>query len=236
MLAIILGNDADVRINSMLFLLIIFGFIFLLQWLVVMKKNVQLEKANLESELRLLKNQIDPHFYFNTLHNLYGLASRKSDKTPNAIMKLSEIMRYVIYKGKEPLVSLNEEIQYIENYIELQELRIHKELDISFEKDISSIQAKIAPLLFIIPVENAFKHGVDKLLTKALVYIKLKENKYEVSFEVRNNFDVEESLKSKGIGLENLKKRLDLLYSNKYDLQITIVKNEYIFKLKIKKG
>jgi LytS/YehU family sensor histidine kinase len=233
-LGIILGKDADIRINSILFFLILFGFVFLIQFLLLKKKTAQLEKAHLQNELELLKSQIDPHFYFNTLNNLYGLASRKSDKTANAIMKLSEIMRYVIYKGKKPKVNLDEEIKYIENYIELQELRINKELDIRFEKDIEDINKIIAPLLLIIPIENAFKHGVDRLLHKAFVHIFLIEKNNEISFEVKNNFDASELSKSKGIGLQNLRKRLELLYGNNFVLTTNTENDLYNFQLKIK--
>ena len=229
------GNDADIRINSILFLLILFGFVFLIQWLLLMRKNTQLEKVNLENELGLLKSQIDPHFYFNTLNNLYGLASRKSDLTANAIMKLSEIMRYVIYRGKENRIGLEEEIEYIENYIELQELRINKELDIRFTKNIKDIKSTIPPLLLIIPIENAFKHGVDTLLDRAYIHMELTQKDNEFGFKVMNNFDPKELSDSQGIGLKNLRKRLKLLYKDAFDLVICSEDNIYSFHLKIMK-
>ncbi len=230
---LMLGRDADNRITLLLLILIIFGFIFFIQWLFVKKGNERLKKTNVEAELELLKNQLDPHFYFNTLNNLYGLAKRKSEKTPEVIMKLSEIMRYVIYKGKEDKVSIEEEVNYLENYLELQEIRINKIVDVNFEKDISNINAEIAPLLLIIPLENAFKHGVDSLIDNAYIHILLQEVNDELLFEVKNNFDIDEHNNNIGIGLENLRKRLALLYKNKYSLETTIDEKNYIFKLKI---
>ena len=233
-LALIFGNDADVRISLILVILIFFGFIFLIQWLIERKRNVQLEKANIENELHFLKSQIDPHFYFNTLNNLYGLASTQSDKTADVIMKLSEVMRYVIYKGKEHFVTLKEEIDYLENYIELQKLRIHKAFEINFDKDIENIEYPIAPLLLSVPIENAFKHGVDSLLNGAKISISLIQIKNNLILEVNNNFDLEEVSTEKGIGFQNLEKRLDLIYRDNYVLETKKQQNNFRFYLKIR--
>ncbi|RZS99371.1 sensor histidine kinase [Aquimarina brevivitae] len=205
-----------------LFLTFLFPIpLFIILWLYEQWKwfkNLKAEKT--KAELSLLKQQVNPHFFFNTLNNLYGLAKQKSDKTPDLILKLSEVMRYVIYKGKESLVPLEDEIEYLENYIEIQEIRQHKKPDIDFKKSIDQHNYHIPPLLFIILLENAFKHGVDTLVDKAYVHIELivKENK--AIFTITNNYDPAGFTTQKGIGLLNLKKRLDIIYGSNYLLQI----------------
>ena len=230
-LAALFGIDADVRISLFLIILILFGFVFLIQWLFQKRSVHQLKAAHIQSELDLLKSQIDPHFYFNTLNNLYGLAKRKSDQTPEAILKLSEVMRYVIYKGKENLVTIEEEIDYLENYIELQKLRTQQEVTINFKKNLVINTIEIAPLLLIIPIENAFKHGVDTLLKNAYIDITLLVEKSKIVLEVTNNFGEDNIHTFKGIGIENLKKRLKLLYRDKHKLGIS--KNDNIYKFEL---
>ena len=183
--------------------------------------------------MALLKQQVNPHFFFNTLNNLYGLAKQKSDRTPDLILKLSDIMRYVIYKGKENLVKIEEEIEYLENYIEIQEIRQHKKLDIQFKKVIDRPGVLIPPLLFIILLENAFKHGVDTLTDQAYVFIHLQVIKNKIIFRVTNNYDPSESSKQKGIGLENLKKRLEILYGSDYLLEINNEGNTFSGRLQL---
>ncbi len=188
-------------------------------------QNLKADKA--KAELALLKQQVNPHFFFNTLNNLYGLAKRKSDLAPELILKLSEIMRYVIYKGKETEVPLEEEIEYLENYIELQQIRHHQEVDIQFLKQIQEKNILIPPLLFIILLENAFKHGVDSLMNDAFVHINLEVVERKIIFEVINNYDVSSVSGTKGIGLENLKKRLEIIYDTSYSLDFTIENDLY---------
>ena len=228
-----INMQADFRVNLFLLILVSFGFVFLFQWLYLKRKTSQLQALQVQSELDLLKSQIDPHFYFNTLNNLYGLAKRKSDQTPEAILKLSEVMRYVIYKGKEPKVSIEGEIDYLENYIELQQLRTKKELTIDFKKSVFVKSIEVAPLLFIIPLENAFKHGADTVLNNAFIDIILIADDSKIQFEVTNNFEKDPTNTFTGIGLENLKKRLDLIYKDKHELKITRHNGVYKFDLLI---
>ncbi|AXT62136.1 hypothetical protein D1816_17815 [Aquimarina sp. AD10] len=189
-------------------------------------KNLKADKA--KAELALLKQQVNPHFFFNTLNNLYGLAKQKSDQTPDLILKLSEIMRYVIYKGKENEVKIEEEIEYLENYIELQKIRHHEKVAITFTKNIQCENVTITPLLFIILLENAFKHGVDSMIYNAFVDVNLTVLNHQIRFEVSNNFDLsEDSNGSKGIGLENLKKRLEIIYAKDYVFNIVTEGNIY---------
>ncbi|WP_166964142.1 sensor histidine kinase [Yeosuana marina] len=190
-----------------------------------------LESKKSKAELTLLKNQINPHFFFNTLNNLYGLTVEKSDDAPNVVLKLSDMMRYTIYMGKEDFVLLKDEVEYLNNYIELHKIRYQKKVDIQFKySNISDY--KIAPLLYIIGLENAFKHGVEKLKENAYIHIKINTDDGIVSFEIENNFEKPETKHKTGIGLENLKQRLQLLYPKKH--QLTIENNDSVYKLSLK--
>ncbi|NER14499.1 hypothetical protein GWK08_13680 [Leptobacterium flavescens] len=192
-------------------------------------RNIKAEKT--KAELALLKSQVNPHFFFNTLNNLYGLAKKKADETPDIILKLSEIMRYVIYKGQEQEVRLEEELNYLENYLELQQIRHHEKVEIVFDKKIADKELKIAPLLLIVFLENAFKHGVDSLIKGAYVHVKLEVSEDELLFEVDNNFDPEANSKPAGIGLENLQKRLEIIYEDRHQLELKKEDNSFKARL-----
>ncbi len=221
--------------NMDIFLLFLFPLpLFVLLWIYDQWKwfqNLKADKA--KAELALLKQQVNPHFFFNTLNNLYGLAKRKSDLAPELILKLSDIMRYVIYKGKETEVHLEEEIEYLENYIELQQIRHHQEVDIQFVKQVQQKDIMIPPLLFIILLENAFKHGVDSLMHNAFVHINLEVKDGKIIFEVINNYDVSSVNELKGIGLENLRKRLEIIYDTSYSLNFITEGDVYKAQLTI---
>ena len=180
--------SADHRVDFANYILIplpIFGALwFYEQWRWL--KMLQADKA--KAELALLKSQINPHFFFNTLNNLYGLVIEKSEKAPEVVLKLSDMMRYTIYEGKEDLVLLKDEISYLENYIELHKIRYHKKVEIVFTHDIEE-GLKIAPLLFIILLENAFKHGVEKMRSQAFIHLQVHSEGKQVFFKIENNFD-----------------------------------------------
>ncbi|MDY8135277.1 sensor histidine kinase [Aquimarina sp. 2201CG5-10] len=234
-LFIVSYGDRTHEQNLDVFLIFLFPIpLLILLWLYDQWKWFQTLKADkAKAELALLKQQVNPHFFFNTLNNLYGLAKQKSDQTPDLILKLSDIMRYVIYKGKENEVMLEEEIEYLENYIELQQIRHHEKVIITFNKDIQQKNITITPLLFIILLENAFKHGVDSLIKEAYVNILLEVKDREIAFEVTNNYDASALSESKGIGLENLKKRLEIVYGKSHSLDFTIEKDTYNARLTI---
>lgn len=206
------------------------GYIVIRWFFNLWKQYQTLKNDKNEAELMLLKSKVDPHFFFNTLNNLYGLALEKSDKAPEVILKLSEIMRYTIYEGSEAVVSLQQEVTYLERYIEIHLLRYKKEVTISFQKDIDNHQLKIAPLLFIMLLENAIKHGLESMITDAYIKIDLSVNRGTVSFEIENNFKSTTDNKDKvGIGLKNLRKRLQLLYHKKH--QLILSSNHDVFKV-----
>lgn len=191
----------------------------------------QLKAEKAQAELAMLQAQINPHFFFNTLNNLYALTLKNAKEAPEVILKLSEMMRYTIYEGKKDYVSINEEIEYLSNYIELHKIRYKKVVDIQFEHVIEP-SLKVAPLLFIILLENAFKHGVDSLSENAFIHIKLSVENEHILFEISNNFEANNDT-SHGIGLENLKRRLQLLYKESYNLQMECKANIYKATLKL---
>ncbi len=207
---------------------ILIGLWFFEQW--KWFRTLKAEKAS--AELALLRSQVNPHFFFNTLNNLYSLVINQSDKAPGVILKLSDMMRYTIYEGEKDKVPLKEEVDYLQRYIDLHKIRYLKEVDIRFEKP-DDAEVSVAPLLFIVPLENAFKHGVESLREGAYIYAYLrtvpKEGK--VVFEIQNNYEDHEAGGKQGIGLENLKKRLELLYPNRHKLDI--LKEEGVFTVNL---
>ncbi len=205
-------------------------------WVYKYRRGIQqLKSDKLEAELMLLKNQINPHFFFNTLNNLYSLIKKDADAAQDYVLKLSDLMRFTIYDSGKESVKLKDEVSYLINFIDLQTARYHKDIDVNFEKTIKNSDACIAPLLFIILLENAFKHGVERATENAFVHIKLIEDDNKVSFAVKNNYDTDESLENKGIGLKNLKDRLNLLYPNTHTLHNSIEENIYSTTLEIYK-
>ncbi|WP_449387099.1 sensor histidine kinase [Chryseobacterium lineare] len=208
-------------------------FGMLLMWFYQQWKWLKtLEARKSKAELSLLKSQINPHFFFNTLNNLYGLIIEKSDDAPNVVLRLSDIMRYTIYMGKEDLVPLKDEIEYLKNYIELHKIRYQKKVDIIFNHS-QDTSYQIAPLMFIIPLENAFKHGVESLTEDAFIHINMRIENNIINFEIENNFEIREAIATVGIGIDNLKQRLKLLYSNKHQIQIEVKDGIYKLTLKI---
>ena len=178
-------------------------------------QNLKAEKS--EAELALLRTQINPHFFFNALNNLYALTVKNSKQAPEVILKLSDMMRYTIYEGEKESVALKDEIAYLKNYIELHKIRYRKTVDFQFHQNIED-SLQVAPLLFIILLENAFKHGVETLTEDAYIHIHITEEDKNIVFIIENNFDSKESSDIKGIGLTNLKRRLALIYPNKHEL------------------
>ena len=213
------------------FILLIF---LLSRWIFLQIKSViRLKNEKAKTELLHLKSQVNPHFFFNMLNNLYGLVGKDSKKAQELILKLSDMMRYSIYDGEKETVLLSEEITYLENYIELHKMRYHKTIDVKFNIEMNDNDYEIMPLLFIILLENAFKHGVENLREHAYVRINLVARNNKVNFEIENNFDTSDDKQEEGIGLNNLKRRLEIVYPKKHTLTISKVENIYNAKLNI---
>ena len=210
---------------------------FLILVLKLYTEKQQLLKLNEQkktAELAALKNQLNPHFLFNTLNNLYALALKKSNDTPKVIRKLSEILDYILYRCNEPYVSLEKEIALIENYLSLEKIRYADRVKIEFNKNVTG-QERIAPLLLLTFVENAFKHGVVNEINQAHINITISKEGEELLFKVENSKPVvtEEYDNKESIGLQNIKKQLELLYPKAYDLIIENEKSTFSANLKL---
>ncbi|WP_299220436.1 histidine kinase [uncultured Aquimarina sp.] len=202
------------------------------------QKALTLEKEKIEAELIQLRNQVHPHFLFNTLNSLYALIIRKSDVAETAVLKLSRLMRYMLYEANVPKVSLAKEIEYLKNYVDLEKLRFDATIDISFNSEIDK-EYEISPFLLIPFVENAFKHGTSSS-KKSWVVINIFAKQDELVMLVENpkfiNNNQQQELVG-GIGFKNVKKRLDLLYPDKYSLNIedNELSHEIILKVNLTK-
>ena len=194
-------------------------------------KFLQTQLQLKEQELKFLKMQIHPHFLFNTLNTLYGFALKKADETPGMILKLSDLLDYILYQVDKPTVFLVDEIKHIKNYIALEKSRFQESLQVDFSVNLEDHEIQIPPMLLLPFVENAFKHGVqiDNIL-KIKINLEVKD-KYLV-FEVNNYVNTSSKTKS-GIGLENIKKRLNMLYGLKSSILIKETKKSFTTYLKV---
>ena len=191
------------------------------------------ENENLKTELSLLRSQVSPHFMFNVLNNMVALARKQSDQLEPSLIKLSSLMRYMLYEADEDTVPLEKEIEYLQSYIDLQQQRFGKNVIVNVTFSVNDDHHYIEPMLLIPFVENAFKHGTG-MIEDARIDIDLKTEKNKLLFTVRNKFNnVSNNVKDKtsGIGLANVKRRLNLLYGGNHSLLIT--KNDDCFKVSL---
>lgn len=205
---------------------------FIIDWFSNERIQRNLESERREMELQFLKSQLNPHFLFNSLNNIYSLAYQKSDKTADAIMKLSEIMRYMIYESNTPTVALSKEVDYLTSYIELQKIRFkdgaYIELTLNGEID----NQKIVPLMLISFVENAFKHGVVTDPAEP-VKINIIANQKILHFSVVNKKNQQNKDAQGGVGLTNVERRLQLVYPDRYKLNVVNSATHYTCELMI---
>lgn len=199
----------------------------------------ELGKEKTAAELSLLKAQIHPHFLFNTLNNLYTLTLEKSDKAPEVVEKLSAMLDYLLYRCNEKKVTVQQEVELIQNYLSLESLRYGDKLNLTFEHQIDTPStALVAPLILISPVENAFKHGASGNTDKPTIRIKLSVDNGELQFEVWNNKPAEAPTDDReytaGIGLTNVRRQLNLLYPDRHTLLIEEDKLAFSVVLTIK--
>ncbi|WP_306468594.1 sensor histidine kinase [Aestuariibaculum lutulentum] len=235
-----LNYTIDMMIGELYVITFVTAIKITLDYLKEHKRVALLEKTQLETELRFLKTQVSPHFFFNTLNNIYSLSVEKSNKTPRMILKLSELMRYLLYETRERRQTLEKEIIYIQNYLDLERVRYDENLEVNMYISGDIQDKKIAPILLLTFIENAFKHGADKNIGKVKININFKIIENFLYFTVTNPLpQISEhqkpNKKAGGIGLVNAKKRLELGYNkNDYKLSIKQKKNKFVVKLKIK--
>lgn len=194
-------------------------------------QQLRIEKQ--EAELNYLKSQTNPHFLFNTLNNIYSLARDKSDLAPESILRLSKILRFMLYETGGEFISIDQELKIINDYIALEKLRYDESLHINFNYDIEDMKQALPPLLLIPLVENAFKHGVSETREQPFVDIHLSVNARQLEFFVKNsteNFSDEQSVKE-NIGLSNLRRQLELLYK---DFNLSVQQGESVFTASLK--
>lgn len=206
-------------------------------WLRENRRSTQLKKAQLESELRFLRTQISPHFLFNTLNNIYSLSLEKSDKVPEIIIKLSEFMKYLLYGTQKDKHSLKKEIDCIQNYIALESIRYGDKLKLEMDIRGQSKDKKIRPMILIPFIENAFKHGANQTVKSVEIKILLDIEEDLLKFKITNTIPSEPLHKHEvgGIGVSNVKKRLNLSYTkNDYHLDIKKKSNKFNVELNLK--
>ncbi len=183
-------------------------------------REKRLVKEKLEAELKFLRNQTNPHFLFNTLNNIYGLVRPKSQQTAEIVMKLSKLLRFMIYESKKDLISIAQEIKMLEDYIELEKIRYDGRLTITFQKEIDDDSRPVAPLLLMPLIENAFKHGASESRLKSFIHIRVKLSNDHLRFEIENSkedFATDKPIPN--IGLSNLGRQLELIYRD-YNLEV----------------
>ncbi|MBI5917700.1 MAG: histidine kinase [Bacteroidetes bacterium] len=194
------------------------------QYLETQGKLSRLEREKSTAELSALKSQVNPHFLFNSLNNLYSLALDKDARTPDIILRLSQTMRYLLYESNADFVPLEKEIEHLANFVEMQRLRVGEKVKINFTVAGEPAEKQVAPLLFLPLVENGFKHGVKGETEGAFIFIHLQILDNQLVFKTENNkgtVDEVEKGEFRGVGLQNLRRRLDLIYPGKHRLEIT---------------
>jgi two-component system, LytTR family, sensor kinase len=206
------------------------------EWARQIQERRELDTRNMQTELNFLKSQINPHFLFNTLNSLYALTLKKSDDAPEIVIKLSEMMRYMLYECNEKQVFVRKELDYIRNYLDLEALR-HKKTEIRFDVQGDPRELKIAPLIFIPFIENCFKHGASQDTVQSFVHIHVVVEGEEVNMLAENSKPERLPMrtpvrKSGGIGIVNVRRRLELLYPDgKHSLEISDKGNIYSVNL-----
>ncbi len=214
---------------------------FLTDWIELQDISLRynkVEREKLEAELNTLKAQINPHFLFNSLNNIYSLSLVNSKKTPQLILKLSDLMRHVLYESRKNFVPLNTEIEFARNFIDLQRIRLNEQVDIQVMVESNAGNKLVIPLIFEPFIDNAFKHGPRSCPEKEFIHMSIKTQGEWLFFEVRNTCCEENTVKkdqAHGIGLNNVRQRLAFLYKKEdYDLNISKKENIFIVRLKLK--
>ena len=201
------------------------------------RNQQDLQQEKLEAELKYLKAQIHPHFLFNTLNNLYALTLKKSDLAPEMVLKLSDLLNYMLYQCNGRIVPLEKELKQIENYLALERMRYGDRLDIRYEVRGQVVGHSIAPMLIIAFVENSFKHGTSEELDQAWVSIEVETQEDRITLKVENSKEDAQSNDDQqyreGIGLKNVQRRLELLYPNRHELKLLDSKDSFLVVLKL---
>lgn len=215
---LLIGFDAGLKIS--------------MRWAKLEQEKVKLQAENAENQLAILKNQVSPHFFMNTLNNIHALVDIDTDEAKKAVIKLSNLMRHLLYDSEEKMTPIKKEIEFIESYIELMRLRFSEKVKIDVEIPSTIPNKFIAPLLFTSLLENAFKHGIS-YHSDSFIKLVVSFNDENLNFAIENSNHPKKDEAASGIGLENTKKRLDLIYKNKYNLAIVENDKKYSVNLSV---
>ncbi|PWS26134.1 hypothetical protein DHW03_15165 [Pedobacter yonginense] len=195
-----------------------------------LKKEKALVKDRLETELKFLKNQINPHFLFNTLNNIYALSRKKSEHTPLIVVKLSKLLRFMLYESEKKNIKIGDEIKILKDYLELEKIRFNNRLNIIFTEDVDHADEQITPLILLPFVENAFKHGPGESIAEAYIKIQIVLKNRKLRFIVENSKEETQDAFSEHIGLRNVKRQLDLIYP---DSELKVINQKDIFRIEL---
>lgn len=223
--------------NSLLIALLILGFDTGLRtafrWMKLEKEREKIEKESIKNELAFLRNQVSPHFFMNTLNNIHSLIDFDTEEAKDSVIRLSKLMRHLLYDSESDLISLNKELDFVRNYVDLMRMRYSSKVDISLHIDDNIPDKKIPPLLFTSYLENAFKHGIS-YQHHSFIHICIDFKNDALIFSIRNsNHPRKESDEPSGIGTENSHKRLELLFTDDYNLSIENTEEHYLIELNI---
>lgn len=207
-------------------------------WYIKEQRNLQLQKENMESQLQLLKAQVHPHFLFNTLNNIYAYTQNTSSVASKLVTRLSDLLRFILYESNQPLVPLEKELKLIRDYIALEKIRYGNKLELDIQMPANAKGFYIAPLLLLPLVENCFKHGASNVLEQPWIslHIDLRENQLQVKLLNGKSDKTTRTQNGAGIGIDNVRKRLELLYPGKSELSITNDEEVFIVNLKVELG
>jgi len=231
------NNFSDIFINNITVVIVYFLFVTAAKYFkdgfISQQKSNEMKRQHLTAEVNNLKSQIAPHFLFNTLNNLYGLAVARSEKLPDLMLRLSDLLRHSLYETDKPLVPLQQELEVLKSYIELESVRMEDNMELDFKDHVPAYSNhQVAPLLLIVFVENAFKHA--RLVPQGAIRISIEtaiENNW-FTLQVKNNYNTNKPASTKGIGLMNVRRRLELLYPNwKHQLQVEQADGYFIVNL-----
>ncbi|TDE11030.1 sensor histidine kinase [Dyadobacter psychrotolerans] len=233
--------ESAINITACSFALIFIGFFIAVIRSAIREKmnGLVLAEQKKGSELSLLRSQVSPHFLFNTLNNMYSLSINRPSQMPDLLLKLSELLRYSVYEADQPLVQLKDELEYIRNYIALENIRSADRLSLTINLADARVNVKIAPMLLIVFIENAFKHARNTLENEIQLVVNCKLVNENIYFEVVNTY-IDNGAKdstdkrSSGFGIANVTKRLELLYPGDYELKQTHSTNQFKVELILK--
>lgn len=226
------------RMISALLDLVFIAFVALVvkqyrQYLHWKEREKGLVKERLEAELKFLRTQTNPHFLFNTLNNIYALARKKSDDTADVVMKLSKLLRFMLYESKKDTITIAEELRVLDDYIELEKIRYNDRLQVRVEKSVDADNTPIAPLILLPFVENAFKHGASEARFDSYIHLRTELRNGQLNFTIENSKDDEnEKAIVENIGLSNVRRQLELMYPE-HLLQLSNERNRFLVKLTI---